>query len=415
MRILVSPHELSIGGSQINAIDLAASMIEAGHEAIIYGVRGPLVSYIEELGVPFIAARELRYRPAPSRIAQLTSIARRERIDIIHAYEWPPCLDAYFGAHLLGHTPLVCTVLSMAVSPLVPPSIPLIMGTAQLGDVARSTGRPGPTWVIEPPIDTVEFAPGHDGSEFRRAHGVDDSETLVVSVSRLAIDLKLDSLVRAIDAVDELADRLPVRLVIVGDGEAREMLQQRADQVNDRAGRTVVSLPGSTLEPRGAYAAADVVVSMGSSALRAMSMGRAVIVQGEEGFSEILDADSLAHVLWEGAYGIGDGEPGAARLAGQIELLARHPELREANGRFGRRVIEEHFSLPILTERLLGIFDEVLERAGRPASSVGARLGEAIGMGARAAGNELDMHRPGQKAQRQRSRHDRLVAAGASR
>lgn len=415
MRILVAPHELSIGGSQINAIDLAASMINAGHEAIVYGVRGPLVSYVEELGVPFIAAKELRYRPAPSRIAQLVSIARSERIDLIHAYEWPPCLDAYFGAHLLSGVPVVCTVLSMAVSPLVPPSLPLIMGTAQLGELARRTNRAGPTWVIEPPIDTVEFAPGYDGSPFRRTHGLQPEQTLVVSVSRLAIDLKLDSLVRAIDAADLLADRLPVRLVIVGDGEAREMLEQRADRVNRRAGRTVVSLPGSTLDPRDAYAAADIVVSMGSSALRAMSMGRAVIVQGEEGFSTIFDSDSLAHVMWEGAYGIGDGAAGSELLADQIETLACHADLRAANGRFGRWVIEQHFSLDVLTTRLLEIFTEVLATSQAARSHTGGSLGEAITIGARAAANEIDMHRPGRKAARHRSRHDRLVAAGGSR
>lgn len=232
MRILVSPHELTIGGSQISAIDLAASMIDAGHEAIVYGVRGPLVPYIEERNVPFIAARELRYRPAPSRIAQLVGIARRERIDLIHAYEWPPCLDAYFGAHLFGGVPVVCTVLSMMVPPLVPPSIPLIMGTEQLADIARRSGRTGRSWVIEPPIDTVDFAPDHDGRDFRDAHDISPDEILVASVSRLATDIKLDSLIRAIDAVDLLADRVPIRLVMVGDGNARGMLQRRADAVN---------------------------------------------------------------------------------------------------------------------------------------------------------------------------------------
>jgi len=36
MRVLVYPHELAIGGSQINAIDLAAEIRTLGHEAIVY-------------------------------------------------------------------------------------------------------------------------------------------------------------------------------------------------------------------------------------------------------------------------------------------------------------------------------------------------------------------------------------------
>jgi L-malate glycosyltransferase len=55
-------------------------------------------------------------------------------------------------------------------------------------------------------------------------HHVLPDELLVVTVSGLAIDLKLDALVHAIDAVDRLADRYPVRLVVIGDGEARDAL-----------------------------------------------------------------------------------------------------------------------------------------------------------------------------------------------
>ena len=230
MKILIYPHDLNIGGSQINAIDLAAIHAENGHGVTIFGVEGPLVDYIEEKGLTFVSARELRYRPAPSRVAQLASIVRDRRIDIVHGYEWPPCLDAYFGAHLVLGAPLVCTVLSMQVSALVPPSIPLIMGTEQLRDEA-SLSR-GDVRVLEPPIDVEADHPGIDGRPFRLQHSVSDSEVLIVTVSRLSIELKLDALVDLIDATERLAARYPVRLIIVGDGAARTHLEARADKVN---------------------------------------------------------------------------------------------------------------------------------------------------------------------------------------
>ena len=167
MRLMVAPHDLEIGGSQINAIDLASGVAEAGHDVIVYGVPGPLVERILSLGLDYVPARTLRYRPAPSRVAQLMALARQHRLDLIHAYEWPPCLDAYFGAHLLQGVPLVCTVLSMSVSPLVPCSIPLVMGTEALGDEARRTHR-APVWVLEPPIDVDADHPGIDGVSFRQ-------------------------------------------------------------------------------------------------------------------------------------------------------------------------------------------------------------------------------------------------------
>ena len=42
MKVLVYPHDLQIGGSQINAIDLAAEVAEHGHEAVVYAIDGPL-------------------------------------------------------------------------------------------------------------------------------------------------------------------------------------------------------------------------------------------------------------------------------------------------------------------------------------------------------------------------------------
>ena len=220
MRVLVYPHELAIGGSQINAIDLAAAIQDLGHEAVVYAQNGPLRSYVsEEKGLRYVAAHDLKYRPAPTRIAQVARIARAERIDVIHAYEWPPCLDAFLGAGVLLNVPVVCTVLSMGFTPMIPSTVPLLMGTEELAaEVSRRFS--GEVGVMEPPIDTDLDRPDNDGTGFRHRHGIRDDELLVVSVSRLSLNLKLDALVDAIDAAGLQAQRWPIRLLVVGDGDA---------------------------------------------------------------------------------------------------------------------------------------------------------------------------------------------------
>lgn len=390
MRILVYPHDLAIGGSQINAIDLAAGVAAEGHEVIVYGIEGPLVPYIERLGLRFIPARRLKYRPAPSRILQLAALARRERLDLVHAYEWPPCLDAYFGAGLMTGVPVVSTVLGMTVSPFIPRSVPLIMGTAALGAAAEKVQH-GKVWVIEPPIDVKNDHPGIDGSPFRQAHGVGPDDLLVVTVSRLSVDLKLDALVRAIDAADLLAACNPVRLVIVGGGPAHEALQQRASTVNRRWKREVVTLAGPDLDPRSAYAAADVVVGMGSSALRALAIGRPVVVQGEEAFSEVFEAATLPLFLHQGFYGRSDSAPGADRLARQIGDLLLDSQRRRLLGEFGRKIVDERFSLQRAVELQIAIYAEVI------ASPVTRRLPDALSSAARALMLEIYNHDPRRK------------------
>jgi L-malate glycosyltransferase len=406
VRLLVAPHELNIGGSQINAIDLAAGAADAGHEVIVYGRRGPLVDYIESRGLEFIAARPLRYRPAPSRIVQLASLARSRRLDLIHAYEWPPCLDAYFGAHLGLGVPLVCTVLSMSVSPYVPSSVPLIMGTDALGAEARRT-HAARVSVLEPPIDTDADHPGIDGDAFRREHAVDPDTLLIVSVSRLAIDLKLDALVDAIDAAGLLSETLPVKLLLVGGGEAEDALRRRAAVVNSQRGREVVRFTGSLSDPRPAYAAADVVVGMGSSSLRAASIGRPVVVQGERGFSEVLAPETLDHFLWHGFWGLGDGEPGGRQLADKLQPLLEDRDRRTEVGTFGRRLVEERFSLRRGVGRQLEIYEEVLR------SSQERTAGVAAVAAGRALRLELENHDPRRKRVRAESERSRLASAGA--
>ncbi len=92
MRILVYPHDLGIGGSQINAIELAERVQRAGHEVIVYGTPGPLVDRIDELGLEFVAAPEPGRRPDRRIVRQLGQLAVERNIDVLHGYEWPPAV-----------------------------------------------------------------------------------------------------------------------------------------------------------------------------------------------------------------------------------------------------------------------------------------------------------------------------------
>ena len=406
MRVLVYPHELAIGGSQINAIDLAAEIRTLGHEAIVYAQGGPLESYItEEKGLRYVRAHDLRYRPAPTRIAQLARIARREGIDVIHAYEWPPCLDVYLGAGLVGAVPILCTVLSMGYTSMIPDTVPLVMGTEELAAEAP-TQFSGEVDVMEPPIDTELDHPGNDGTAFRARHGITDDDYLVVSVSRISLELKLDALVDAVDAAGRLADRMPIRLLLVGSGNAEEQIGARADAVNRAAGREVVSLVGPMLDPRPAYASADAVVAMGSSALRAMAHAKPVVVQGERGFGRLFEPASAPDFFWTGMYGLGSGGSAAGEVADALDRLYRSPDLRQELGRYGREVVVERYSLRSAATRVLELYERTI--ATRPTFRPGwaRRSGWVVGLAL-----EARLHQPSGKQQRKDEAARRLGEA----
>jgi glycosyltransferase involved in cell wall biosynthesis len=264
---------------------------------------------------------------------------------------------------------------------------------------------------LEPPIDIDSDRPGIDGRPFRGEHAVSDSELLIVTVSRLSLELKLDALVDAIDAVAILAAGLPVRLLIVGDGDARAHLEERAQAVNEQSGRPTVSFAGALTDPRPAYAAADIVLGMGSSALRAMAFGKPVIVQGVGGFSLPFSSETENTFLFQGFWGVGPGGSGAAGLARHLETLAVDPQRRSRLGAYGRATVVERFSLRRGANIMEEIYTDVADVPGRHVSS--AR--EAARIAARALRLEVHQHRPSVKRKRALDERARLDAAATRR
>ncbi|MGW4638073.1 glycosyltransferase [Sphaerisporangium sp. NPDC004334] len=379
MRILVYPHAMEVGGSQLNAVELAAAVQRLGHEVSVIGEPGPLVAHLADAGLPHLPLDPGRRRPSPATARMLRDLAVRRGIDVIHGYEWPPGVEAFY-ASLRGPSAAVCTIMSMSVAPFLPPSLPLVVGTREIQERAAPGRRH--VHLIEPPVDVHANAPGHPAAEFRRAFDLPEGPLDIVVVGRLVAELKLEGLLTAIDVVGRLAAELDLRLVIVGDGPARAEVEERAAAANAAAGRRAVVLTGQLLDPRPAYAAAEVCLAMGGSALRSLAFAKPLIVQGELGFFELLTPESEKTFLGQGWYGLGAGrEEGAPRLEAILRRLHAGPGLRHELGEYGRRLVVERFSL----ERAARVQVEIYEQAvtERPAAL------DAVGTAAGVLGHKL--------------------------
>jgi hypothetical protein len=184
LNVLVYPHAMEVGGSQLNAIELAAAVRDLGNEVTVLSDDGPLVQRVRELGLPHVFLPPRRRRPSPVVVRQLRRLIRRDRLQIIHGYEWPPALEAAAATYPGAHTAAVCTVMSMAVAPFLPRSMPLVVGTRALQK--RTAGeRTGPVYLIEPPVDVIGNAPGHPVEEFRAAHDLTPGFVDIAIVCRL--------------------------------------------------------------------------------------------------------------------------------------------------------------------------------------------------------------------------------------
>ncbi|MDJ0321002.1 glycosyltransferase family 4 protein [Pseudarthrobacter sp. PS3-L1] len=366
MKIVVYPHDLGIGGSQLNAIEIAAAVQRRGHDVVILGRPGPLVEHIDRLGLEFIEAPEPWIRPTPAIVRSLTDLSKARGIDILHGYEWPPALECLLAARK-SNAAAVGTIMSMAVAPFVPKSMPLMVGTADILAAEHAFGRTS-VELLEPPVDLELNNPDvHlDTEGFRQQWGIQSNSLVLGMVTRLADELKLEGILAAIQVAGELTGEFPVQLVIVGDGTARTTVQEAARNVNHASGQNTVILTGELPDPRAAYAVADISLGMGGSALRALAFAKPLIVQGQRGFWKLLTPESLPTFLQQGWYGTGTGVPwGAQNLASIVREISSDTERMTTLGEFGLKTVQARFSLARAAEVQEDFYQRAIEAPSR--------------------------------------------------
>lgn len=357
MRIVVYPATMEMGGSTVNALELAARVQARGHEVVVYGDDDVLVDMAGSLGLEWVAAAPRRGWPSHTDVRRLTRMVREREVDVLHAYEGGPALDAAFVGALVPRVAQVTTVMSMSVPYDLPRAADLFVGTHELWEQQRAL-RPR-VRLMEPPIDTEANRP-KDPVGARQRMGVAPGATCLAVVCRLTDDLgKLPGVLDAVRAVDGLvAAGHELQLLVAGGGEGLGALRAAAASVNARHGRDVVLAPGPLLDPRDAYDAAHLALGMGSSALRAMSFGTPLVVQGDRGFWRLFDHASAPDFARTGMYGVG-GAGVADLTAILLGLLADRATWSDLGAR-GRTVVEERYSLDAATDLLLEAYAAAL-------------------------------------------------------
>jgi glycosyltransferase involved in cell wall biosynthesis len=374
--ILVCLHDTVLGGDIINAIDMAARLRDRGHRVnlfvlldrkphVSHGVpwvlsRQPALKLARERGVPMhVWNRPAGVRAGANMLYRIGSLVRTHGVDVVHSFGDTAVTRWMLLGAGITTVPLVVNDYKMQVSPGHPRRVPLVVGTRRLQEEVAAT-RPGPTVLIEPPVDVVADGPhAVGGGDFRRFHGVADEETVVAIISRFDRYMKLPGIAGAIEAMGRLNSD-SVRLVLVGGGEAEAEVRTRAEAMNRRLGRPAVLVADAMADPRPAYAAADIVLGMGHSALRAAAFAKPVIVLGEGTFSLPLTPETMDHFTYEGFYGHSEGGDIGAQLAQQLLPLIGDRAQRDRLGAFGRRLVLQRYSLDVAVDRLEATYREAI-------------------------------------------------------
>ncbi|MFD0527577.1 glycosyltransferase [Kitasatospora arboriphila] len=283
VRVLVHLNNLTLGGAQLNAVDIARTLRDRGHHPVLFaqGVaqRRPLVGVAAGHGLDVVVAGGPDTPHAEVR-RRMQELADEHGSELIHAWEVRAARNGFFGPGRLGRIPVVTTFYGIRMLRGMPRHQPLVLGLGALMGDGRAFGHRD-VRLVEPPVNTATDAPGQaDGAAWRREHGIDEEELLLAIVTRLVPDLEKDAGAELTVAAVRALEDPRVRLAIVGAGPSLDRLRARAAEANAALGREAVLVPGQLADPRPAYAAADIVLGMGGSALRGLAFAKPVVVHG---------------------------------------------------------------------------------------------------------------------------------------
>ena len=378
----------SVGGSGIVATELAKVLARRGHEVRLLSSDPPIRLGDFQAGLAFHAVQTPGYPlfREPQYLLSLTSkiveVARQSRLDIVHAhYAIPHATAAYLAGRILaaaggGRVPRVITTLHGTDVTLIGSDASYVEAAAfsidqSDGVTAVSESLRDDTYRHLPVRADIRVIPNFlDCEKHRRAlderllaryRGADPATKLVIHVSNFRPVKRADAVV---DIFRRIRDRMPARLLLVGDGPdlsaacRRAGAQGLADDV-EALGEQELVVPLLSI--------ADLLLlpssqeSFGVAALEAMACEVPVVASRVGGLPEVI-ADGATGFLHE-------PDDIEAMAASGVRLLS-DPVLHHRVAQDALRVVHQRFCAEEIVPRYEALYQEVLARDASPVASV---------------------------------------------
>ncbi|HKH48859.1 MAG TPA: glycosyltransferase [Thermoanaerobaculia bacterium] len=323
----------------------------------------------------------VRFLPSPPKAGSLRTSVRLRQIlqeetpDLVLTYNWG-AFDAIFAARSLGfhrvihhedgfnvdeaHSLKQRRVLARrAMLPWVPrvvvPSQGLFNMATQLWKVPADQVR-----LIRNGIRLDVFNRSNGGPALRRELEIPEDALVVGAVGHLRPE---KNFLRLLEACAAFPAGLRVHVLLVGDGDERARLEQRAARP-DLAGR--VHFAGYRSDPHRFFRAMDVFAitsdteQMPVCLLEAMASHLPVVSTDVGDIRAVLPAEQEPWLVPL------DGDATAVSFARRLGDLANGPALRQRLGELNRRQAEERFSFETMLAAYREIYHEVLCLPERP-------------------------------------------------
>ena len=372
---------LDAGGSATNTIVSVAGLRKEGFEtALAYGATqdpdGSILRRLQSLGISLFFVPTLVRNPSPlndfKAWLEIKRVLQNQYFDLVHTHTSKagvigrlaardcgvPVVHTAHGHVFYGYFGSLLTRLFVGIERRMAPLAERLISltneeTREALD--RNIGRPEQYVTIPSGVPIAQFRdlPRSDAS-FRERLGIPRDATIFLSVGRLTWVKGCDLLLEAFSRADFHGDR--PYLVLVGDGEEREKLEEQAKrlQIFDR-----VRFAGEMADIREALAASTVFVlssrneGMGRVLVEAMAAGVPVIGTAVGGIPTLVK-DGDTGLLVPG----GD----APALAKAMERMHTDPGLRTGLAECASRFIYPAYDESCMIASIAAVYRDVLAK-----------------------------------------------------
>jgi glycosyltransferase involved in cell wall biosynthesis len=357
------------GGVGRHIRDLLAGLSERGWEVCLCAPAIPLGSIAPITHITLAMKRSVAPRADMAGVRALARIIRQLRPDIVHAHSSKA--GALVRLARIAHptTPVVYTPHGYAFAGhlahrserhlyrgiervLAPLSSRVVCVCEAEASVARSIGAPGRVRVVYNGIESAGEGPSDPRIAKLSLRG-----PVIGALTLLRPGKGLETLIDALPQV--LAAHEDAQLAICGDGPDLKALMAQAQT---RGVGHAMHFLGPSSDPLAVLRAIDVFVHPSWAEafpyviLEAMSAGRPVVATEVGGIGEAL-VDGESGML------VPKGDPDA--LAQALVGLLDDPRRRAQMGALARRRVDSHFTLNVMIDRLVGVYDELMSSSPR--------------------------------------------------
>lgn len=201
-------------------------------------------------------------------------------------------------------------------------------------------------------VDRNQFNPDRRSLDWRRARGIGDDEMVVAFLGRLVLEKGLDVFADAIDAAREM--EVPLKVVAIGDGPAREFFEQRLPGAIFTGQLTGAEL-ATALASTDVFLNPSITETFGNVTLEAMASGLPVVAAVASGATSLVQ-DGITGKL---------SEPGDIdSFAESLAEYQRDPALRAKHGAAGLEFARK-MDWDEINAAVMHVYERVIERRRR--------------------------------------------------